>query len=98
MTKRTYERPPAMQIDPAGSYTATIETSLGTIVADLSPSEAPKTVINFVFLAKEGFYDGLTFHRIIPEFVIQGGCPAGTGSGGPGYDFEDELDNRLGYR
>jgi cyclophilin family peptidyl-prolyl cis-trans isomerase len=98
MTKRTYDRPPAMGIDPARSYTATIETSMGTIVADLYPSEAPKTVNNFVFLAREGFYDGLTFHRVIPEFVIQGGCPAGTGAGDPGYSFEDELDNSLGYR
>lgn len=72
-------------------YSAVIETSCGTIEMDLLEEKAPVTVNNFVFLAKEGYYDGLTFHRIEPAFVIQGGDPAGDGSGGPGYQFEDEL-------
>jgi cyclophilin family peptidyl-prolyl cis-trans isomerase len=72
-------------------YRAIIETSCGTIEMDLFEDEAPVTVNNFVFLAREGFYDGLTFHRIEPTFVIQGGDPQGTGAGGPGYEFEDEL-------
>ena len=72
-------------------YWATIETSCGTIEADLLEKRAPATVANFVFLAGEGFYDGLTWHRVAPEFVIQGGDPEGDGSGGPGYEFADEL-------
>ena len=80
-----------MQIDPAKSYTATFETSRGDIVCELLAKEAPKTVNNFVFLAREGFYDGTTFHRVIPDFMIQGGDPTGTGRGGPGYRFEDEF-------
>ena len=71
--------------------TATLHTSEGPIELDLFPGEAPKTVENFTKLAGEGFYDGLTFHRVIPDFMIQGGCPDGTGSGGPGYQFEDEF-------
>jgi peptidyl-prolyl cis-trans isomerase B (cyclophilin B) len=90
--KKQYEKPPEMKIDPAKTYTATMVTSKGTISLDLFAKEAPKTVNNFVFLAKEGFYDGLTFHRVIPDFMIQGGDPTGTGSGGPGYQFEDEVD------
>ena len=86
-----------MQIDSSKAYTATLETSHGSIDADLFPAEAPATVNNFVFLAREGFFDGTTFHRIIPGFVIQGGDPTGTGSGGPGYRFADELDNDLRY-
>jgi len=70
---------------------ATLHTSEGPIELELFPSEAPKTVENFTKLAREGFYDGLTFHRVIPDFMIQGGCPEGTGSGGPGYQFEDEF-------
>ncbi|MCS6843772.1 MAG: peptidylprolyl isomerase [Caldilineales bacterium] len=80
-----------MQIDPQKRYTATIETNRGNIVVELYPQHAPKTVNNFVFLAREGFYDGVTFHRVIPDFVIQGGDPTGTGRGGPGYRFEDEV-------
>jgi cyclophilin family peptidyl-prolyl cis-trans isomerase len=79
-----------MAIDPARSYTATIETSAGTMTAELFPGEAPKTVNNFVFLARDGFYDGVIFHRVISGFMIQGGDPTGTGSGGPGYRFNDE--------
>ncbi len=80
-----------MQIDPSKKFTATFETSRGTIVCDLFPDVAPGTVNNFVFLAKEGFYDGTQFHRVINDFMIQGGDPEGTGRGGPGYKFKDEL-------
>jgi peptidyl-prolyl cis-trans isomerase B (cyclophilin B) len=82
--------PPANEIDNDTIYTVTIKTDRGTIVADLDPQLAPNTVNNFVSLARRGFYDGLTFHRVVPGFVIQGGDPDGTGSGGPGYRFEDE--------
>jgi peptidyl-prolyl cis-trans isomerase B (cyclophilin B) len=82
--------PPANEIDDNTIYTVTIKTDRGTIVADLDPQLAPKTVNNFVSLARRGFYDGLTFHRVVPGFVIQGGDPDGTGAGGPGYKFEDE--------
>jgi peptidyl-prolyl cis-trans isomerase B (cyclophilin B) len=88
---KQYSTPPAMTIDPSKKYAATLETSRGTIVADLFPAEAPKTVNNFVFLAREGFYDGTQFHRVIANFMIQGGDPTGTGRGGPGYRFEDEF-------
>jgi len=71
--------------------TATLHTSEGPVEIELFPNEAPKTVENFVKLAKDGFYDGLKFHRVIPDFMIQGGCPEGTGTGGPGYQFEDEF-------
>lgn len=69
---------------------ATLQTSHGTIELELFDEDAPKTVANFVELASRGFYDGLTFHRVIPDFMIQGGCPRGDGTGGPGYEFEDE--------
>jgi len=83
--------PPAMTIDPEAIYRATITTDKGgVIVLDLDPALAPNTVNNFVSLARDGFYDGLKFHRHVPEFVIQGGCPEGTGRGGPGYRFADE--------
>jgi len=82
-----------MQIDPKKSYRATIETARGNIEIELHAQHAPKTVNNFVFLAREGFYDGVTFHRIVDNFVIQGGDPTGTGTGGPGYRFEDEVKN-----
>ena len=77
-------------IEPSKRYTATITTDKGDIVVALDPARAPKSVNNFVFLAREGFYNGLTFHRVVPDFVIQGGCPEGTGRGNPGYRFEDE--------
>lgn len=80
-----------MVIDPEKSYQATISTSMGDMVAYLHPNQAPKTVNNFVNLARHHYYDGLIFHRIISGFVIQGGCPEGSGRGGPGYRFEDEL-------
>ena len=87
----TFTSPPPMTIDAAKKYSATIETSCGKITVDLDAKAAPKTVNNFVFLADKKFYDGLTWHRVVKDFVIQGGDPEGTGSGGPGYKFEDEL-------
>jgi len=81
---------PDMEIDLGTIYTVTISTAKGEIVMDLDPRLAPVTVNNFVVLARKGFYDGLTFHRVVPGFVIQGGCPSGTGTGGPGYKFADE--------
>ena len=80
-----------MEIDPAKRYTAEMDTSLGTMTISLDAASAPKTVNNFVFLARQGFYDGVIFHRIIQGFMCQGGDPDGTGRGGPGYRFEDEL-------
>ena len=90
--RKQYPAPPEMKIDPNKKYTATIETDKGRIVLDLFAKEAPKTVNSFVFLAREGFYDGVTFHRVIADFMIQGGDPTGTGAGGPGYNFDDEVD------
>jgi cyclophilin family peptidyl-prolyl cis-trans isomerase len=87
---RQYQAPPAMAIDRGKRYSAVIETSAGTLTADLFASEVPITVNNFVFLAREGFYDGVIFHRVIEGFMIQGGDPTGTGRGGPGYKFADE--------
>ena len=87
---KQYDAPPAMTVDPAKTYTATIETTQGTMTAELFPEDAPMTVNNFVFLANDGFYDGTIFHRVIPGFMIQGGDPTGTGSGGPGYKFNNE--------
>jgi peptidyl-prolyl cis-trans isomerase B (cyclophilin B) len=91
MTKKQWNSPPAMQIDSKKRYHATIETDKGNIELELYPQHAPKTVNNFVFLAREGFYDGVVFHRVIGDFMIQGGDPTGTGQGGPGYRFEDEF-------
>jgi cyclophilin family peptidyl-prolyl cis-trans isomerase len=82
---------PEYQIDGAKIYRTTITTNRGTIVMDLDPQLAANTVNNFVGLARQGYYDGLTFHRVVPDFVIQGGCPDGNGSGGPGYKFRDET-------
>ena len=89
--KPSFDAPPKMTIDTAATYTATIKTSCGTIVADLFPDVAPIGVNSFVFLADQGFYDGLTFHRVVKDFVIQGGDPKGDGTGGPGYRFENEI-------
>jgi len=83
--------PPA---DPGTRYTAVMDTSAGEITLELWPDLAPQTVGNFVGLAKQGYYDDLIFHRIIHDFMIQGGCPKGTGTGGPGYDFADEINER----
>lgn len=88
---KTYSAPPSMVIDTSKQYTATIETEKGDLVLELFASDVPVTVNNFVFLAREGYYDGTTFHRIIPGFMAQGGDPTGTGSGNPGYRFEDEF-------
>ncbi len=88
---KTYPAPPPMQIDTGKQYTATIETKKGKLVLELFASDVPVTVNNFVFLAREGFYDGVTFHRVIPGFMAQGGDPTGTGTGTPGYRFADEF-------
>jgi peptidyl-prolyl cis-trans isomerase B (cyclophilin B) len=88
---KQWSSPPAMQIDPAKTYKVTMETNKGTIELELYPAHAPQTVNNFVFLTNEGFYDGVSFHRVIKDFVIQGGDPTGSGSGGPGYRFRDET-------
>jgi peptidyl-prolyl cis-trans isomerase B (cyclophilin B) len=96
MTAQQWASPPDMQIDAKKAYAITMETERGSIELELYPEEAPITVNNFVFLARQGFYDDTQFHRVIPNFVIQGGDPTGTGAGGPGYRFEDELaDNPL---
>src|SRR3954470_6938987 len=86
-----YASAPAMSIDAAKKYTAVLDTNRGKITVDLFAKDAPKTVNNFVFLAREGFYNGLKFHRVIPDFMVQGGDPQGTGSGGPGDKFGDEV-------
>lgn len=91
MASKQWNQAPAMQIDPKNRYVAKIETTRGLIEVELYAANAPKTVNNFVFLAREGFYDGVSFHRVIDNFMIQGGDPTGTGSGGPGYKFEDEF-------
>lgn len=90
MTKQ-YDAPPQMSIDPTKKYVATFKTDQGDIVVDLFAAEAPVTVNNFVFLAREGFYDNTTFHRVINGFMAQGGDPTGSGRGGPGYRFDDEA-------
>ena len=90
-SKPTFAKAPKSTIDPTKTYTATIDTSCGTIDVELLPKIAPIGVNNFVFLAQKGFYDGLTFHRIVKDFVIQGGDPKGDGSGGPGYQFPIET-------
>ena len=89
--KRTFDGPPPMCIDPEKRYTAEMVTTKGTMVIALDPVAAPKTVNNFVVLARYHYFDGIAFHRVIPGFVLQGGDPEGTGRGGPGYRFEDEL-------
>lgn len=87
---KQYNSPPAMQIDSNKSYTARFKTSKGEFDIELFASQTPATVNNFVFLARDGFYDGLTFHRVISDFMIQGGDPQGDGRGGPGYRWDDE--------
>jgi peptidyl-prolyl cis-trans isomerase B (cyclophilin B) len=91
MSPKQWNNPPAMQIDTEKTYQATMETSRGTIQLNLDPKAAPTAVNNFVFLAREGFYDNLVFHRVIANFMVQGGDPTGTGRGGPGYRFNDEF-------
>ena len=90
MPAKRYSAPPAMQIETNRTYHATIRTNKGDIHLQLNPAEAPMTVNNFVALARDGYYDGVTFHRVVPGFVIQGGDPTGTGAGGPGSKFQDE--------
>jgi peptidyl-prolyl cis-trans isomerase B (cyclophilin B) len=86
-----WSSPPEMTIDTSKKYMATLETVKGNLVIELFAKDVPRTVNNFVFLARQGFYDGTTFHRVIPDFMAQGGDPTGTGSGGPGYRFDDEF-------
>jgi peptidyl-prolyl cis-trans isomerase B (cyclophilin B) len=88
---KTYSAPPPMIIDTSKQYTATIETEKGNLVLELFANDVPMTVNTFVFLARDGFYDGLAFHRVVSDFVVQGGCPIGDGTGGPGYRFDDEI-------
>ncbi|MDP2919338.1 MAG: peptidylprolyl isomerase [Dehalococcoidia bacterium] len=92
---KTYSAPPATVIDKNKKYTATMETGKGTLVLDLFAKDAPVTVNNFVFLARDGFYDNTAFHRVIPGFMVQGGDPTGSGRGGPGYRFNDEINKHI---
>ena len=91
---KKYSAAPPLTIDRSKKYTATIETSAGTLQVELFAADAPVTVNNFVFLARDGFYNGTVFHRVIPDFMAQGGDPTGTGTGGPGYKFADEFSSR----
>lgn len=93
MSRKQYSAPPPTTIDVKKNYSATLNTSRGEIVCDLFVKEAPNTVNNFVFLAREKFYDGTVFHRVIADFMVQAGDPTGTGRGGPGYQFADEVKN-----
>jgi peptidyl-prolyl cis-trans isomerase B (cyclophilin B) len=90
-----YSKPFDQKIDLKKQYSANIETNRGVIVLKLYASQAPRTVNNFVCLAEDGYYDGVTFHRVIPDFMVQTGDPTGTGRGGPGYTFKDEFDPKL---
>ena len=92
---KKWNTPPAMEIYPEKSYKARMETDKGEMVIELYASKVPKTVNNFVFLARQGYYDNVIFHRVIDNFMAQGGDPTGTGRGGPGYKFEDEFDPNL---
>jgi len=92
---KQWSQPPEMKIDPQKKYTATLDTDKGEIKLELYAEQTPNTVNNFVFLAGEGFYDGTLFHRVIADFMVQGGDPTGTGRGGPGYRFNDEFDPKL---
>lgn len=94
---KQWDQAPDLTIDTAKTYTAVLDTNHGEITLDLDAGRSPLTVNNFVFLAREGFYDGVIFHRCVPGFVIQAGDPTGTGRGGPGYKFRDELDGPGGY-
>ena len=91
MSAKQWSTPPEMKIDPTKTYKIVMDTNKGEIELELYPEHAPKTVNNFVFLTKEGYYDGISFHRVISDFMVQGGDPTGSGSGGPGYRFEDEF-------
>ena len=94
---KQYDAPPALEIDLAKSYSATLHTNHGDIEIAFDAAGSPQTVNNFVFLARDGFYDGVIFHRVISGFMVQGGDPTGTGSGGPGYRFRDELEGQGKY-
>lgn len=94
-TTHTYSAPPPMSIDPSKRYTATIATPRGNIVVELLPDIAPQTVNNFVFLARQNFYNGLTWHRVLPGFMAQGGDPRGDGTGGPGYSIPAEFTDQI---
>jgi peptidyl-prolyl cis-trans isomerase B (cyclophilin B) len=95
---KQYKAPPPMTIDPNKQYTATIDTTAGEIKLELYPKDAPNHVNSFVFLARDGYYEGVIFHRVIPGFMIQGGDPTGTGSGGPGYNLKSEFNARSHKR
>ena len=97
MSQMQWSNPPEMTIDSTKSYSATLQTENGDIILQLFATESPFTVNNFVFLARQGYYDGVTFHRVIAGFMAQGGDPTGTGAGGPGYNFDDEVDNDLSF-
>lgn len=94
-TEKQWKNPPAMTLDNKKKYQATLHTEKGDIVLELFADKTPVTVNNFVFLSKEGFYDGVIFHRVIENFMVQGGDPTGTGRGGPGYTFKDEFHPSL---
>lgn len=95
---KSYKSAPAMTIDPKKKYTAVLETTAGTIDLEFYPDVAPNHVNSFLFLAREGFYEGAIFHRVIPGFMIQGGDPTGTGTGGPGYNVKQEFNNKKHTR
>jgi cyclophilin family peptidyl-prolyl cis-trans isomerase len=95
MTEKSYDRPPEMGLKPGYDYHAVLVTSQGTVRVRLFAEEAPETVNNFVSLARDGYYDGTTFHRVIKDFMVQGGDPTGTGAGGPGYQIADEFHPEL---
>jgi len=94
---KSYSAPPPMTIDPKKTYRATITTPHGDFVVKLRPDLAPQTVNSFVFLAREGFYNGVTWHRVLPNFMAQGGDPTGTGTGGPGYHVPDEFTDKVKF-
>ncbi len=94
---KQYDTAPELTVDLSTTYTAKVQTNHGDITLELLPERSPQTVNNFVFLAREGFYDGVIFHRVIKDFMIQGGDPTGTGTGGPGYKFRDELEGAGTY-
>jgi cyclophilin family peptidyl-prolyl cis-trans isomerase len=96
MTKQ-YDSSPELTIDLDKTYTAALDTNHGEVVIELDAARSPQTVNNFVFLARDGFYDGVIFHRVIEGFMIQGGDPTGTGRGGPGYKFRDEIEGAASY-
>lgn len=92
---KQWSKPPEMEIDPKKKYTAQMHTDVGTMIIELFADKTPNTVNNFIFLARQGFYEGVIFHRVIADFMAQGGDPSGTGSGGPGYKFKDEFHPSL---